>query len=63
VLWNEIIWVKEDILAAIVIINNENVNKEGGLERWSIGVMECWSNGVRIFWILDCGFRIGSMTI
>jgi len=23
-------WVKEDILAAIVIINNENVNKEGG---------------------------------
>ena len=54
-LWNEIIWVKEDILAAIVIINNENVNKEGVLERWSIGVLECWSKGVRIFWIADFG--------
>jgi hypothetical protein len=50
-LWNEIIWVKEDILAAIVIINNENVNKEGGspfvMPRrdfggtgWSTGVLE-----------------------
>ena len=37
-LWNEIIWVKEDILAAIVIINNENVNKEGGLESMNFGL-------------------------
>jgi hypothetical protein len=37
VLWNEIIWVKEDILAAIVIINNENVNQEGVLESGYLG--------------------------
>jgi len=52
VLWNEIIWVKEDILAAIVIINNENVNKEGVFEYWSVGVRE---SGYFGFWIADFG--------
>ncbi len=51
-LWNEIIWVQEDILAAIVIIINENVNKEGVFEYWRVGVME---SGYFGFWIADCG--------
>ena len=51
-LWNEIIWVKEDILAAIVIINNENVNKEGVFEYWSVGVRE---SGYFGFSIADFG--------